>query len=78
MSNKPYWDSHLGFHPWGLAFFLPSLPSSFPQILLWAGGGKLWAFGGCIWTSQCPSHNSPPLRWIFPALKLWCQQDKRL
>lgn len=53
MSNKPYWDSHLGFHPWGLAFFLPSLPSSFPQILL-------WVFGGCIWTSQRPSHNSPP------------------
>lgn len=72
VSNKPYWDSYLGFHPWALAFLLPSLPSSFPQILLW---DKHCAYGGCIWASQ---PQLPLLRWIFPVLRLWCQQNKRL
>lgn len=72
VSNKPYWDNYLGFHPWALAFLLLSLPSSFPQILLW---DKHCAYGGCIWASQ---PQLPHLRWIFPVLRLWWQQNKRL
>lgn len=80
MSDQSYWDSHLGFQSQGPIFLPPSLHPT-AQLLPPAPGTGERVVSTRHLGAVSGHHITPAtlsgLRWTFPALKLWYQQEKR-